>query len=277
MAMTERERFEFDLNGFFIRPAILGTEEIAAITEQVRLLAHDPQALPPEHRIACSGPSEILIDHPRIVDVLREVLGDYLRHEGAFHVWRHEGQGEQELHHGYEGNWAEPMFGYRVGQGRIFAGAIRIVFELTEISETDGATSFIPGSHKTNFPMPKRMGTANDGPVSDLCRSYSCPPGSAVFFTEAVAHGGTRWTRDTPRVAILSLYNHVAQHYTRWSIPPEVMAALPRERQAWYRPVWFADFTATPGRPIINSHDTWVELPEEPLVYTPLRDLGASV
>lgn len=278
MAMTEHERFEFDLNGFFIRPAILTPAEIAPIIEQVRLLAEDPEALPPEHRAVPSGPSEFLMDHPRVVDVLHETIGEHIRMESGFHVYRHKGQGEQSLHHGGEGNQAEPVMGYRVGQGKIFAGQIRVVFELTDIEEKDGGTSFLPGSHKTNFPMQGgRYGTPADSPFKDLVRSYSCPAGSALFFTEGVAHGGTRWNRDTPRVSILSLYNHVALNYTRWVVPPAVMAGLPRDRQAWYRPVWFGDFTSTPGVPIVNTHETWVAGHEAPLSYPDAESITAGV
>ena len=279
MAMTERERFEFDLNGFFVRPAILTPDEVAPIVEQVRLLAENPDALPPEHRAACSGPSELLIDHPRVVDVLEETIGSDLRLEGSFHVYRHKGEGgEQLIHHGAEGNQAEPIYGYRVGQGRIFAGSIRVVLELTDVDEKDGATCFLPGSHKTNFPKPRPWyGKPSEGNVSDLLRSYSCPAGSAVFFTEAVAHAGSRWTRDTPRVSILSLYSHVAINYTRWVVPPAVMSALPRERQAWYRPVWYADFTSKPGASIANTRETWVAGNEAPISYDEVEPVTAGV
>ena len=50
MAMTEEERFRFDLTGFLVRPAILEPVEVAAIVDQIDRIKHDPKSLPPEHR-----------------------------------------------------------------------------------------------------------------------------------------------------------------------------------------------------------------------------------
>ena len=44
------------------------------------------------------------------------------------------------------------------------------------------------------------------------------------------------------RVAILHAYAHLATHWHRLKIPPEVMAGLPREKQVYFREPWIADF-----------------------------------
>ena len=75
MGMTEEERFRFDLTGFLIRPAILTPEEIAAIRDQIYHIRHDVESLPSEHRAVPSGPSSVLIDHPKVIDVLHEIIG----------------------------------------------------------------------------------------------------------------------------------------------------------------------------------------------------------
>ena len=64
MGMTDEEKFRFDLTGFLVRPAILETEEIAAIVEQIDRIKHDAESLPPSHRSVPGGPSSLLIDHP---------------------------------------------------------------------------------------------------------------------------------------------------------------------------------------------------------------------
>ena len=35
MGMTDEEKFRFDLNGFLVRPAILESDEIEAIVDQI--------------------------------------------------------------------------------------------------------------------------------------------------------------------------------------------------------------------------------------------------
>ncbi len=70
MGLTEEERFRFDLTGFMVRPAILSKGEVAAIVDQIDRIKHNPESLPPEHRAVPGGPASVLIDHPKVIDVL---------------------------------------------------------------------------------------------------------------------------------------------------------------------------------------------------------------
>jgi hypothetical protein len=240
--MTEEERFRFDLAGFFVRPAILTADEVAAMTEHVDRVLHHWDSLPPEHRGLPSGPCTDLIDHPQVVDVLHEVIGPDVRLESAFAVWRHQGQdGGQPLHQGGRLQ-ADPIFGYRVQEGRIFAGMVRVVFELTDVSKDDGATSFLVGSHKANFPVPPEHMGLDPATRSPFLASYDCPAGSAVFFTENLLHAGVPWQRPAPRVAVLHAYSHLATRFHRNNLSPEVVAAWTPEQQAYYREPWMYDF-----------------------------------
>ena len=73
--MTEEEKFTFDCAGFIVRPAILSAEEVSAIREQLYLITHDPDALPPHERRVPGGAASVLIDHPKVVEVLDELYG----------------------------------------------------------------------------------------------------------------------------------------------------------------------------------------------------------
>ncbi|MBT7596809.1 MAG: hypothetical protein HN559_18045, partial [Gemmatimonadetes bacterium] len=103
-----------------------------------------------------------------------------------------------------------------------------------------------PGSHKANFPMHPDHMSLEEGARSEFLTSYDCPAGSAVFFTENLCHAGPPWQRETPRVAILNAYSHLATHWHRLKVTPEVMAGLPREKQAYFREPWIADFRSSP-------------------------------
>ena len=155
MGLTEAERFHFDLAGFLVRPAILTTDEIAEIIDQIDRIKHNPESLPPAHRAVPGGASSVLIDHPKVIDVLHEIIGADIRLENSYCVWRKKGERHGELHGGGP-QQIDPIFGYRVQNGRIHAGMVRVVFELTEVSRDDGGTHFIVGSHKANFPMHPR-------------------------------------------------------------------------------------------------------------------------
>ncbi|NKB71772.1 MAG: hypothetical protein GKR89_32250 [Candidatus Latescibacteria bacterium] len=262
MAMTDEEKFRFDLTGFLVRPAILSADEIAAIIDQIDRIKHDPESLPPEHRAVPSGPSSVIIDHPQVLGVLHEIIGPEVRMEGSFCVWREKGEWAGDLHGGGPGQ-IDPIFGYRCANGRIHAGMVRVVIELTDISKEDGATHFIPGSHKANFPMhPDHMSLEPDK-RSEFLTSYECPAGSAIFFTENLCHAGPHWQRDTPRVSILSAYAHLATHWHRLTMPAAVLEGLSRQHQAYFRQPWIADFRTGPATH--NSIERFLEKDEAPI------------
>ena len=246
MGMTDEEKFRFDLTGFLVRPAILEPPEIEAIVDQIDRIHHDPESLPPEERAVPGGASSLLIDHPRVIEVLHEIIGPEIRVEGTYCVWRKKGERHGELHGGGPSQ-IDPIFGYRCANGRIHAGMVRVVFELTEVGREDGGTHFIAGSHKSNFPMHPDHLSLEEGRRSEFLISYDCPAGSAVFFTENLCHAGPEWRRETPRVAVLNAYSHLATHWHRLKIPAEVMASLPREKQAYFREPWIADFRTSPA------------------------------
>lgn len=246
MAMTDSERFHFDLAGFMVRPAILAPDAIEAIVDQIDRIKHDPESLPAAHRAVPGGPSSVLIDHPRVIDVLHDVIGPEIRLESSSSVWRSKGEAHGDLHGGGP-QQGDPIFGYRVNNGRIHAGMVRVVFELTDVSKDDGGTHFIAGSHKSNFPMHPDHLSLEPGRRSPFLTTYECPAGSAIFFTENVCHAGPEWRRDTPRVAVLNAYAHLATHWHRLTLPAEVLESLPREKQAYFRPPWIADFRTRPA------------------------------
>ena len=262
MAMTDEERFRFDLAGFLIRPAILDRHEIDEIVDQIDRIKHNPESLPAAHRAVPGGASSLLIDHPKVIDVIHEVIGPNIRIESSFCIWRTKGESPGGLHGGGPIQ-ADPIFGYRVKDGRIHAGMVRVVFELTDIGKEDGATHFIIGSHKANFPMHPDHMSLEPGQRSEFLRSFECPAGSAIIFTESLCHAGPAWQRDTPRIAVFNAYSHLATNWHRLTIPTEVLAGLPREKQAYFREPWIADFRTAPFTQ--NTMDRFVNNDEPPV------------
>ena len=110
MAMTDEECFHFDLAGFLIRPAILQPDEVDEIVDQIDRIHHAPESLPPEHRAMPGGPASLLIDHPKVIDVLHEIISPDIRMEGTFCVWRTKGQSAGGLH-GDGPQQVDPIFG----------------------------------------------------------------------------------------------------------------------------------------------------------------------
>ena len=245
--MTESERFTFDLSGFLVRPGILTAEQVSEIRGQVIAINKNPTSLPPEHRNVPGGPASLLIDHPAVIGVLEEIIGPEIRLESPGCVVREQGQRHGELHSGGP-RQIDPIFGYRTQDGRIHAGMVRVIFELSEIRKGDAATHFLAGSHKASFPVDPSHLSLEPGQRSPFLVSYECPAGSAVFFTENVCHAGPVWERADPRVTILHAYSHLATHWHRLNVPPVVLQSLPREKMAYFREPWIADFSSLERR-----------------------------
>lgn len=260
--MTDEEKFRFDLTGFLVRPAIISKDEVAEIVDQLDRIRRDPESLPPEHRAIPGGASSLLIDHPKVIDVLHEIIGPEIRMESTYSIRRQKGQEHGGLHGGGP-RQADPIFGYRVKDGKIHAGMVRVVIELTDVSKDDGGTHFIVGSHKSNFPMHPDHMSLEEGKRSPYLMTYECPAGSAIFFTENLCHAGPVWQRETPRIAILSAYAHLATHWHRLKIPQVVLNGLPREKQAYFREPWIADFRTSPATR--NTIDRYLEKDEPPI------------
>jgi Phytanoyl-CoA dioxygenase (PhyH) len=263
MSLTPEELFHFDTAGFLVRPAVLDTDQVAALRDQIERIYLRPDTLAPEERELPGGAASLLIDHPAILDVLETLLGADVRMETSEPMLRTKGQSFYRGFHRGSPYQADPIFGYRVEAGRVFLATIRVIVELTEVRPGDGATAFVIGSHKANFPLPDSYKTAGVRPGGDLVTGYACPAGSVVFFTEGVAHTGLTWRRDEPRIAVLNTYSNPAFCYHRPEFSRAVLDGLPPAKRAYFRPVWWLDQGSDPPRR--NTAGEYLARPEPPL------------
>ena len=140
-------------------PAILERDEVEAIVEQIERIHHGNQSLyhSPEHRAVPGGPASVLIfDHPKVLDVLHEIIAT---RKSSFRntvppSGLKKGRNTPGIHKVADRNKAIQfsMVSFQQRPDSCRNGA-QFVFELTDISKKDGATHFIAGSHKANFPM----------------------------------------------------------------------------------------------------------------------------
>ena len=242
--MTEEQKFVFDLKGWIAIPGVLDDDEIEAVKAHVIALKEDPDSLDPLERYAVAGPSQILLDHPVVVGVLREILaGDRgedcygFRCENGFNMVRRSDFKGLAPHGGGVGTG---MFAYQCVNRGIFSGLTRVVWELNPVEEGDGGTLFMSGSHKANFPIHEDHRNLD----SPLYESYVCPPGSVVIFSESVCHAGPPWTNEErPRIAVFNCYSRAESQYHKTNLPLEVIQTMPPKRQTLFRGVWVHDFS----------------------------------
>ena len=243
--MTEAQKYLFDLKGFILLPALLSEEELVPIRAHQHKFLYERESLPPHERDNHGGPSQILLDHPAVVGVLNEVLSHQalaseecygFRYDHTYTSHRQAGHDNFGPHGGggyfnFRGN----SHIYQMQQGKVHSGLTRVVWELNEVGEGDGGTLFLPGSHKAAFPRSEEL-SERDSP---LWESYNCPAGSAVIFTEALCHSGTRWTnQQRDRLTLFTCYDTVNSKWGKGCPAPEVVASFPEKRRTLFRGVW---------------------------------------
>ena len=143
--------------------------------------------------------------------MLQNIINEKLRLEGAYSFVRSKGCPPFEMHGGNRGGSVN--FRYGVQGGRIYTGMTVISFTLQEVPQDAGGFACIPGSHKSEFSVPedeRKELFAVEGP---LVRNIPSPKGSAVIFTEALAHGANTWQFDESRYGLFYKYNDRAAIY----------------------------------------------------------------
>jgi hypothetical protein len=235
--MTEEQKFVFDLKGWIAIPGVLGDEEIESVKAHVIALKEDPDSLDPLERFAVGGPSQILLDHPVVVGVLREILAHDrgedcygFRCENGFNMVRRSDFKGIDPHGGGVGTG---MFAYQCVNRGIFSGLTRVVWELNPVAEGDG-TLLVSGSHKAAYAAPDAIHDQN----SPIWEGYTCPAGSVLIFTESLTHSARPWTsKEHDRVAIFSCYNTVDSKWHDWDPDPRLVETMPPLRRTLFRPV----------------------------------------
>ena len=243
--MTGAQKYLFDLKGFIALPALLSEEELVLIRAHQHKFLYERESLPPDEHDNHGGPSQILLDHPAVVGVLNEVLSHQalasedcygFRYDHTYTSHRQAGHDNFGPHGGggyfnFRGN----SHIYQMQQGKVHSGLTRVVWELNEVGDGDGGTLFLPGSHKAAFSRPEELSERD----SSLWESYICPAGSAVIFTEALCHSGTRWTNQQwDRLTLFTCYDTVNSKWGKGCPAPEVVASFPEKRRTLFRGVW---------------------------------------
>ena len=248
--MTPEQKFFFDLRGWILLPSVLSESEIEEMKAEVYAGA----------RQSYHGTLQNLLDHPEIVGILNEILADErfifedcygFRCENSFTAVREPGwsrlsRGDNGLPHVVRPPQQANAMRYQVAGGKIFAGLTRVVWELEEVKAGQGGTSFLSGSHKAHFnyggPDPYRP-NIRESPWEDSMREimedYSCPPGSAVIFTESLVHAANDWKNpDNPRCVVFNCYNSIWAQWHRLNLSHEIIETMPPKRQSLFRGTW---------------------------------------
>lgn len=243
--MTDEQKYLFDLKGWILLPGLLTEEQLGPIREHQMKFLYEREKLAPHERDNHGGPAQILLDPPAVVAVMNEILSQQgvateecygFRYDHTYTSHRKFGSDNFRPH---GGGGLFGFSGYQMQRGKIFSGLTRCVWELNPVEHGKGGTLLLSGSHKTAFDRPETLLPAD----SKLWETYECPAGSALIFTEALCHTGTKWMNEkNDRLSLFTCYNSVGQ---KWcgpigggTVPHEVIETMPAKRRTLFRGVW---------------------------------------
>ncbi|MBO3457150.1 phytanoyl-CoA dioxygenase family protein [Aetokthonos hydrillicola Thurmond2011] len=223
--MTELERYLFDLQGFLVLENALSSAQIAAINQVLdKQIAKVDQPFKPWVRFdgLLNWGTEFrnLIDNPRITPYLEALLGSRFRLDHDYvHILRQGSSGPigSILHGG--GTPYDPCQYYLYKEGKIFNGLVAVAYNLTDVPAGSGGFGCIPGSHKSNLPLPQEW--------QDLENPHPCvqkvsgKAGTAIIFTEALSHGTLPWKGQHERRTLFYKYSPYASAWARYYYNPD--------------------------------------------------------
>lgn len=259
--MDEYERYFFDLNGYLVVEDVLNKSEIDALNQAIDNNTDLIERNNPEIEVSdtlkgdsvrtdlegmlmwpkpWSQPFRDLMNHPKISPYLNELLGEKYLLDHLYGILMSSGNQGLKLHGGggEDTDFAETQFFYRYHNGRMRNGLTVVTFALADELLGDGGFMVVPGSHKSNMPMPNDVTTLDRD--MGIVKEVEIKAGSAIIFTEALSHGTMPWKASHQRRAILYKYTsgtlHMAQSYLPEGVE-EVLDEFTPEQRAMMNPV----------------------------------------
>ena len=206
---TEEEKFRFDLQGFIVLPGVLTRAEYTILSElSDTAWPRQPGdgAFRRTEAISRWGSEFLnLIDHPRVLPYLVDLIGPRLRADHDYCIFMRSGADGQNIHGGPMRYESDHWYHYHDGVMR--NGLMVATWVLNDAEPGDGGFVCIPGSHKTNFidAVPREVLTQQYRP--DYVIQPQLRAGDVLIFTEALIHGTATWGGSQERRALLYKYS----------------------------------------------------------------------
>jgi len=196
MIATE-ELYEFDLRGFLVCPNAISLAEV----ERCKLIIDEKKGATRDGKFSFLGLDPFFMElmaRPGTVNILKTMLGEWLRFDHAFGITmtKYEPIAEN-LHGGPLQN--QRAFWYQWSLQSMHNGLIKVIYALNEVNHGDGGFICVPGSHKGNvYYRPPHD--------SHLVVNPTLRAGDMLIFTEALVHGSRQWVGEQTRQALIYSY-----------------------------------------------------------------------
>jgi hypothetical protein len=226
VALTSEQKFLFDLEGYIVLPGVLSAAEcdsLSNLADQAWPRRSEDGPFRRTESVSLWGrPFLDLMDHPKVLPVLVELIGSRLRIDHDYCIFMEKGAAAMEIHGGPRR--IETDHWYYYSDGIMRNGLTVATFALTDSREGDGGFVCVPGSHKTNFMQHLPEPVRQHRQLPHYVRNPPMSRGDVLIFTEALMHGTRPWQADQERRALL--YKYSPPHST-WRIKPYVIEDYP--------------------------------------------------
>lgn len=257
MYMTQEEQYLFDLRGYLILRRVLSEAEVDEINCVIdKAVPHWEEKAKAKQAITGIGqdviatenhdptkghvgfmssllldwgePMRRLVGHKKVLPYLIDLLGANLRLDHQFVVLMTAGSVGEPLHGGntphHQGEYFE------IKNDRIYCGLTVVSIALCDVEAGSGGFCLIPGSHKSNFPLPPAFQELSFS--SECVVQPALSKGDVVIFPEALIHGALSWRSPWERRAVIFKY---CPGYIQWEKgSPYVSGDYPWEEHQRY-------------------------------------------
>jgi len=241
--MTEDERYLFDLNGYLIVRGVLTPEEVEEANAAIDGHAHEMvERSDPNLRNAKAGtrffgqgPGRMdlgrclewgeedsrvfksILAHPRLVPIFHGILGKGYRMDHLPMILAQNAGSEGfQLHGGTvdctSGEY-NPHLAYNCHHGTIRSALLGCNVILRDHNAGDGGFCIVPGSHKSNFKMPKGM--VDGEKYEEFIVQPASKAGDVILFSEGTVHGAKEWKSSVQRRTALFRFSPATHVYGR--------------------------------------------------------------
>ena len=277
MAMTVREKYVFDVQGYLVVPEFLTPAEVARLNAGIdanreKMTEHEGSYLGESKTLVgeakrgvLSGmmewahpwcePFRELLAHPKAIPYLNTMHGRGWRLDHSPVVfYARKGTEGLKLHgpgHLFDGS---QYYIYKNGVMR--CGMVSFQYQLTDINAGDGGFCCVPGSHRANYPCPPEILECAEG--EDIVHHVPCKAGDLLIFNEATTHGTLPWRAEHERRTLMyrfsPKYLHFAGGYYKPQFP-EWVSELTEAQRAVLEPPYIYN------RPLIEPDGETITRP----------------
>jgi len=242
LEMTDDEKYLLDLNGYLIIRGVLTPEEVEEANNAIDNHTHEmiersdaplrnaiegtkfygngPGRMDLGRALEWGEESKVfksILAHPRLVPLFHGVLGKGYRMDHLPMVLaQNKGSEGFTLHGGtvdcVSGEY-NPYLAYHCLHGTLRTALLGCNVMLADHNPGDGGFCIVPGSHKSNFKMPKGM--VDGEKYEDYIIQPATKAGDVVLFFEGTVHGAKAWNSERQRRTCLFRFSPATNVYGR--------------------------------------------------------------